>query len=108
MNPKRFCASTLSSWISRKEDTLMLDQYVLYEWADDGGPGGQKMLYLVRPGPDGRMEFRAQSEPDTPFEPWPTHYIQLSEATWAKHWRYCVHAPGDPLFSESDHPVTGK
>lgn len=76
----------------------------LFEWADDGGPGGRREVYEWRETSDGQGEARPSTASDDNWTPWPKSYIQIGPRTWAKYWRYCVHAPGDPLFETT---VTG-
>lgn len=74
-------------------------QITLWDWADEGGPGGRARSFeLVAR--EGGLAGRPMGSSE-PFAPWPSQYIRLSDHTWAKAWRYCVHAPGDPLFDDA-------
>lgn len=70
----------------------------LYEWADDGGPGGGREVWQCRVGSDGQHREVRRPDSETAWAPLPKSYIQVGANCYAKYWRYCVHAPGDPLF----------
>lgn len=75
-------------------------QITLWDWADEGGPGGHGERFEFEERQDGPVARRfGRAEP---FKPWPPHYIRIGDRIWAKAWRYCVHAPGDPLFGETE------
>ncbi len=77
-------------------------QVRLFEWADDGGPGGPMEIFDWRHDAEGTVLARLHGQDETRWMPWPKSYIELDSQTWAKYWRYCVHAPGDPLFQDAD------
>ena len=79
----------------------------LFEWADDGGPGGTMALCDWRQDGSGANWGRPHQSENAPWSPWPKSYIQLGPTQWAKYWRYCVHAPGDPLFLDAEQDLWG-
>lgn len=68
----------------------------VYEWADEGGPGGHVVHYqLVTE--NGRQWLIPLDDSGDRLA-WPNHFISLGPTVYARAWRHCVHAPDDPLF----------